>query len=456
MDATTSGFNPNNDGNAAMTVAAASPTSSQGSWVVDPDDGWDGLGAVPVPRSPEASHQGRQQPRLSPASMSLRGWAQVPVSPPAAEYPAMMANMHSPPQSPGSVRSMSSAGSSGSRGARAAAGGGLVALARDQNQNQSLNLNPMDISDGDVERSFFSSSSSPPLSAAGAAGGIVPRSLTFETFEALETHGFDQGSRGSTGGGVGIGCTTVSDVNEIDMKMDMDVPDADFGEVNQAGEHEHAFVMRAAPGMTAAEAVEAIAEAAELRGITPTSVVLSHTQVSPSRTSSGGASPFQSLSLAEEGKENEGHAQEIMFRPGHKHKHIPAASYRSMKPPRNPSPPSAGGVAGVPDVDAARGGGSRVSDVVRWWVHVDRPGFRFASIYHTCWHFWVCGCVARVCPGHRQASVLPPESPSAVLFSLVNSTRAEPLQQHLPSFGCTMHLEVLSRCSFCRYWSIVP
>ena len=358
-----------------MTVAAASPTSSQGSWVVDPDEGWDGLGAMPVPRSPEACNQQR---RLSPASSSLRGWAQVPVSPPAAEYPAMLASIQSPPQSPASVRSVSSAGSSGSGGggARVAAGDGLVALARDQNQSVAeparpdVNLSVMDVSDGEPSSSssFSSSASSSPVSTTGAAGGIVPRSLPFQTFEALETQSFGQGSGG---GGLreGVGCTTVANVNAMEMEMDV----ADFGEVNAAGEHEHAFVMRAAPGMTAAEAVEAIAEAAELRGITPTSVVLSHTQVSPSCASSGGASP----SLAQEGKENKDHPQEIMFR--HSQGHSPAASYRSMTPPRNPSPSNASasrgpgsttaGVPGVPGVEAARAGGSRVSGVGRRWIY---------------------------------------------------------------------------------------
>ena len=369
---TTGGFH-NNDDNAAMTVTAASPTSSQGSWVVDPDEGWDGLGAVPVPRSPEAPRQHQQQQRrVSPVSSSLRGWAQVPVSPPAAEYPAMI-NMHSPPQSPGSVRSVSSTGSGGSR---VAAGDGLVALARDQNQSSNVQLM-------DVSSSSSSSSSSPASpSASAAAGGMVPRSLPFEAFEAVDTQTFNQGTGGRgawvgeggarAGIGMGVGCTHVDDVNA--MEMEMDVAEHGFGEV-PAGEHEHAFVMRAAPGMTAAEAVEAIAEAAELRGITPTSVVLSHTQVSPSRQSSGGASP----SLSQDGKEDEGgrgHAQETMFRHG---AHSPAASYRSMTPPRNPSPSSVGagasaaartaGVPAVPDVDAARVGASRVSDAVDGWTN---------------------------------------------------------------------------------------
>lgn len=170
--------------------------------------------------------------------------------------------------------------------------------------------------------------------------------------------------------GVGVGCTTIDDVDVNVHAMDMGV--ADLGDMNPTGEHEHAFVMRAAPGMTAAEAVEAIAEAAELRGITPTSVVLSHTQVSPSHLSSGGTptSGGASPSLAQEGKENEGLAQEIMF---------PHSSYRSMTPQLNHSPSSASaraaargaasGVAGVPDVDVAIAGvvGSRVSEEWGGW-----------------------------------------------------------------------------------------
>lgn len=412
MDTTTTvGFvnNDDNSDNSTMTVTATSPTSSQGSWVVDFDEGWGGLGAVPVPRSPEArgqhQHQHQQHRRLSPASSSLRGWAQVPASPPAAEYPAMMTNIHSPPQSPGSVRSVSSAGSAGSTG-RAAAGEGLVALARDQNQNQNsdepvrqsananVNVNLMDISDV-APSSTSSRAPAAPVMSPTAGVGIVPRSLpfetldSFETFEVLETQGFDQGSggRSSWAGGapagmgagprVGVGCTSVDGVNEMEMDMEteMDMDVADFGDVNPAGgqqhqhhQHQHAFVMRAASGMTAAEAVEAIAEAAELRGITPTSVVLSHTQVSPPRASSGGGASL-SPTLAQDGKDNDGHAQEMMFRHGHNRSgHSTAASYRST-PPRNSSPTSAGasvsaasaGVAGIPDVDAAGVAGSRVS-----------------------------------------------------------------------------------------------
>lgn len=345
---------------------------------MDPDEGWHGLGTAPVPRSPEVPRQQQQQwqrqqqRRLSAASPSLSGWAQVPVSPPAAEYPAMMANAHSPPHSPSSVRSVSSAGSSGS-GTRAAAGEGLVALARDQNENSERASPNANVTLMDVSNVAPSSSSSLPPAAGGGGGprggvGIAPRSLPFETFEALETQDHDQGSgrRGAWAGGAraaqvlgggerGVGCTTVDDVNAMEMDL------SHFGNVNPGGEHEHAFVMRAAPGMTTAEAVQAIAEAAEIRGITPTSVVLSRTQVSPSRLSNGGAPS----SLAREGKENEGHAQEMMFR--HGHDHSPAGSYRSMTPPGNSSPSrdraaaaASAGVAGVPDVDVAGLTGTRV------------------------------------------------------------------------------------------------
>lgn len=100
-----------------------SPSSSQGSWVMDPEDGgWDGLGSKksspPSPREGLRAHQGLDQhdKPASPDSPLVQSWARVSSSPVAAEYPA------SPPCSPGSVRSAGSGGP---------AGEGLVGLARD-------------------------------------------------------------------------------------------------------------------------------------------------------------------------------------------------------------------------------------------------------------------------------------------------------------------------------------
>lgn len=97
-----------------------SPTSSQGSWVVNPEDGgWDGLGVSP-PSSPrerlleqQQQEEEEEQRRRSPASSPIRSWTGVSGSPVAATYP---------PRSPGSVRSVGSGGS---------AARGLVGLARD-------------------------------------------------------------------------------------------------------------------------------------------------------------------------------------------------------------------------------------------------------------------------------------------------------------------------------------
>lgn len=118
---------------------AASPSSSQGSWVLDPEeggwDGWDGLGASLTPSvcTPlrQTGHQ-QQQSQLSPLPSSvwtptlesspLRSWARVPQSSSAARYPTAT----SPPRSPSSARSCSS-NSSGK-----AASEGLVGLARDE------------------------------------------------------------------------------------------------------------------------------------------------------------------------------------------------------------------------------------------------------------------------------------------------------------------------------------
>ncbi|CAM9837010.1 unnamed protein product [Pylaiella littoralis] len=306
-------------------TGATSPTSSQGSWVVDPDEGWDGLGAHPAPPSPavppQHQHQERQQERqqVSPTSSPLRSWARVPLSPPAAEYPTTMStNTNSPPLSPCSVRSVRSASSGGSGGSSssgraATAGEGLVALARDENSDDAaLTLTSlMDVSDAAAPTAIGSQSPS-------AVAAMVPRSLPFETFEALEGQGFQGAWAGAAGGGRGtavVGYTTADDANA----MDTDV--ADFAEPAEGS-----FVMTAAPGMTAAEAVEAIAEAAELRGITPASVVLSRTAVSPPPSSlSSGAPP-----PSEDGK---GAEQEIMFRQCQS-----PSSYQSRTLPRHASP----------------------------------------------------------------------------------------------------------------------
>lgn len=237
----------------------------------------------------------------------------------------MAINTNSPPLSPGSVRSARSASSGGSgsstsstsRGG-AIAGEGLVALARDESPNASL-TSLMDISGAAVPTANASQCPS------AAASAMVPRSLPFESLEALEGQGFESAWAGGAGGGGGggagmVGCTKV-DVNA----MDMDV--ADFVEPAAGG----SFVMTAAPGMTAAEAVEAIAEAAELRGITPASVVLSRTAVSPSPSNLPSGVPPPS----EDGKEAE---QEVMFRHGQS-----PSRYRSRTTAQNGSASSIAG-----------------------------------------------------------------------------------------------------------------
>ncbi|CAM9611476.1 unnamed protein product, partial [Ectocarpus fasciculatus] len=352
-------------------AAPSSPTSSQGSWVVDPDDGWDDsgsgsgsgsnngneLGPSAVPPSPESPPPSREHHRRTPPSSSpLRSWAQVPMSPPAAEYPAMTTSMaNSPPPSPGgSVRSLKSVGSASSGGSNssrgAVAGEGLVALARDEDPTPDttpppppppLASNGMDISDSAAAAPTAVGSDSPAV--------LVPRSLPFDTFEALEAQGFS-GAWGRAGAGsasAGQGCREVDDVGAAATDMDVS------GFADPADE---AFVMTAAPGMTAAEAVEAIAEAAELTGVTPTSVVLSRTTVSPSRMSSGRPSPSEGEEKATEG---------ITFRQAHSSPAAAAAAaaarFRARAPLRNLSSsstantPAAGaaGVARVPERDSA-------------------------------------------------------------------------------------------------------
>ncbi|CAM9613482.1 unnamed protein product, partial [Ectocarpus sp. 8 AP-2014] len=337
-------------------AAPSSPTSSQGSWVVDPDDGWDDSGSTnvspnelapsaAVPPSPESPHREHHR-RTTPSSSPLRSWAQVPMSPPAAEYPAMTTNTaNSPPPSPGSVRSLKSVGSVSSGGGGSSrgsvAGEGLVALARDENPTPDttppLTSNVMDTSD----------SAAPNAVGSHSPAVLMPRSLPFETFEALEAQGFS-----GAWGGAGAGSASTGQGREVDgvgaATAGMDVS----GFADPADE---AFVMTAAPGMTAAEAVEAIAEAAELTGVTPTSVVLSRTTVSPSRASSGRPSP----------NEGEEKAEGVAFRRAHSSPAAAAAAaarFRAREPLRNLSSSSiantaaaaAAGVARVPDIDASR------------------------------------------------------------------------------------------------------
>ncbi|CAM9169462.1 unnamed protein product [Ectocarpus sp. 4 AP-2014] len=340
-------------------AAPSSPTSSQGSWVVDPDDGWDDSGSTnvspnelalsaAVPPSPESPR--REHHRRMPLSSSspLRSWAQVPMSPPAAEYPAMTTNTgNSPPPSPSSVRSLKSVGSVSSGGGGSSrgsvAGEGLVALARDENPTPDttppLASNIMDTSD----------SAAPTGAGSRSPAVLVPRPLPFETFEVLEAQGFS-----GAWGRAGAGSASTGQGREVDgvgaATAGMDVS----GFADPADE---AFVMTAAPGMTAAEAVEAIAEAAELTGITPTSVVLSRTTVSPSRASSGRPSP----------NEGEEKAEGVTFRRAHSSPAAAAAAaaaarFRAREPLRNLSSSStantaaagAAGVARVPDIDASR------------------------------------------------------------------------------------------------------
>jgi len=136
--------------------------------------------------------------------------------------------------------------------------------------------------------------------------------------------------------------------------------DMDMGDLGDMASGEHGFVMRAAQGMTAAEAVEAIAEAAELRGITPTSVVLSHTTVavSPSRLppSSAGTSPSRTREQQEQGGE-EAESQEQA-------RAAAAASFGSMTmtPPRNPSPLRTAAAAATASAAASGSSGSRVRE----------------------------------------------------------------------------------------------
>ncbi|CAM9642228.1 unnamed protein product [Hapterophycus canaliculatus] len=362
-----------------MHMRPVSPTSSQGSWVVDPDDGWDGngLGSRPVlVRTPDTHPRRLQQQQAAPSisSSPLRSWSQVPASPPAVEYPATMVNASSPPGSP--AGSSSSSRSGGSRrsarsagiGCSAAASGGLVALVLDESSDEEAaepttartgrTASLMDMSDAERMAEAAAGGSRSPSPAV-----LVPRALHFDE-ERFGAPGFE-GTWGGGGGGRGedpaegpapavVGYTEVDDVNA----MDMDVADfADPAATAAAAGEPAAFVVTTAPGMTAAEAVEAIAEAAELRGITPSAVVLSRTTVSspprlsPSGAGGGPASPH-------EGDEKEGEG--IVFR-GH-YRHSPAAAslaadaYRSPTPPRNVSPTNAGTPAGTAD------GMARVSD----------------------------------------------------------------------------------------------
>lgn len=196
---------------------AASPSSSQGSWVVDPEDGgWDGVGVSPPhsptpypPHSLPPTPEQRQRLLPSPAVASpLRSWAQVPQSPPpVAQYPTM-SSINSPPQSPASVRSS---------GGGSAAGEGLVGLVRDEISDE------MEISE-----------------AAPVACPSVPSP-----------------SRGASsereGAVVVVGCTEIGEEEDVDM---VDVRFSD-------GVVEAPAVVVSA-GRTAAEAAEAIAEAGEL------------------------------------------------------------------------------------------------------------------------------------------------------------------------------------------------
>lgn len=217
---------------------AASPASSRGSWVVDPEDGgWDGVGVSP-PHSPAPA---QRQHRLSPAASPLRSWAQVPQSPPAAQYPT------SPPRSPGSVRSSCS-------GSGSAAGEGLVGLARDEISDE------MEVCEEPVA---YPSAPVPCPS--------VPSP-----------------SRAPSQGKEAVGCTEIGDVDMVDVKLSDGVE----------------FPVVVSAGLTPAEAAEAIAEAGELGAageptLNPTSLVVA----SPSRTSTAALArepslPVRSASVA--------------------------------------------------------------------------------------------------------------------------------------------------------------
>ncbi|CAM9266490.1 unnamed protein product, partial [Scytosiphon promiscuus] len=334
-----------------------SPTSSQGSWVVDPDDGWDGngLGSRPVlvhtPDShPRRMQQQQQQAAPSISSSTLRSWSQVPASPPAAEYPAMMTaagtSANSPPGSPTGSSSSSSVGSRRSArsvvsGSGSAASGGLVALVLDESSDEEA-AEPTAMAEAPL---MDFSGATAVGSRSHSPGILVPRALPLDE-ERFEAPGFEGAWGGAGGGGGGprqaspaamVGCTEVDGVNV----MDMDVADFIDPAGSAAAAEPAAFVVTTAPGMTAAEAVEAIAEAAELRGITPSAVVLSRTTVSsplrlsPSGSRDGSASP-------REGDEKE--EEEIVYRGQYQHSGsgTPAAAedqdgYRSRTPSRTPS-----------------------------------------------------------------------------------------------------------------------
>lgn len=219
---------------------APSPTSSQGSWVVDPEDGgWDGLGASPTPslRAQQQLHleQQQQQQRRqgSPGSSPLRSWAQVPPSPPAAEYPSNA----SPPGSPGSVKS------AGSSGRAAGEGLGLVGLARGEIQDG------MEVSEAPAACPSVSPSAS--MSYAGGSGGGEQRPWT-----------------GGESMPASVGCVEIGDdVDIVDVSAsDVDAPVVITG------------------GMSSEEAAEAIAEAVAAGAPLPSP---SRVAVSPSRPAGG-------------------------------------------------------------------------------------------------------------------------------------------------------------------------
>lgn len=209
---------------------AASPASSRGSWVVDPEDGgWDGVGISP-PHSPTPD---QRQHSLSPVASPLRSWAQVPQSPPAAQYPT------SPPRSPGSVRSSCS-------GSCSAAGEGLVGLARDEISDEM-----------EVCEAPFAYPSAPVACPSVPSPSRAPS----EQKEA-------------------VGCSEIGDVDMVDVKL------SDGAE----------FPVVVAAGLTPAEAAEAIAEAGELGAAVETMLdPPSRVVASPSRTSTGALAAEPSL-----------------------------------------------------------------------------------------------------------------------------------------------------------------
>lgn len=186
---------------------AVSPTSSQGSWVFDPEDGgWDGLGASPAQVGQIGQQERLVQREASSAESLLHSWAGVPRSPPVAEYPT-----NSPPCSPISTRS---------RGSSGAAGEGLVGLAREEISDQMETLE----------------------------GHAVYFSRPPSTMEPRDHVAWASGVAISSAG-------EFTEVEDVDM-----VDDA----ISNSTQEPVAIVT----GMTKAETIEAIAEAAEIETAT--------------------------------------------------------------------------------------------------------------------------------------------------------------------------------------------